>query len=37
MHAVDKEIGSMQVFNFESKVSEPDQTGDKYSEITSVQ
>ena len=27
----------MQVFNFESRVAEPDQTDDKYSEITSVQ
>lgn len=38
MHAVDKEIGSMQVFNEKGSNSyETDETKDKYSEITSVQ
>lgn len=36
MHAVDKEISGLQVFNFESR-HEPDETQDKYSDITSVQ
>ena len=38
MHAVDKEIGSMQVFNEKgSNNYDADETKDKYSEITSVQ
>jgi len=37
MHAVDKEIGSLQIFNEKGSNSyDTDETKDKYSEITSV-
>lgn len=37
MHAIDKEIGSMQVFSEKAiNAYDTDETKDKYSEITSV-
>lgn len=37
MQTVDKEIGSMQMFNQKDSYGDVDETKDKYSDITSVQ